>query len=175
MTGDKATSIINILGYLIEFMSKITIFFSPYYQDLFLLKWGKNIFFSNIYNLTTKLGSPMLIRQKQLESNESEFEGCWGFKNPTLDSSNCTTESRVAPQPYPWPKLSNRLLDSSSVAKVTFSCSRAVFEGLTQVNPALSLYFKPCESFNSRIIYNLYYFFCTLLELLFKTFLRLAN
>jgi hypothetical protein len=54
---------------------------------------------------------------------------CWTLKNRsratslnmnlgprTPDSSNCTTESWVAPQPYPWPKLSNRLLDSSSVA-----------------------------------------------------------
>jgi hypothetical protein len=64
------------------------------------------------------LGSPVLHPPKQLESNESEFEGCWGAKNPTPDSSNCTTESRVAPQPYPWPKLSNRLLDSSSVPKM---------------------------------------------------------
>jgi hypothetical protein len=49
-----------------------------------------------------------------VKSNESEFEGCWGAKNPTPD---CTTESRAAPQPYPWPKLYNRLFDSSSVAK----------------------------------------------------------
>jgi hypothetical protein len=30
-------------------------------------------------------------------------------------------------------------------------CSRAVLEGATQVNPDLSLYYKPCVSFNSRI------------------------
>jgi hypothetical protein len=72
----------------------------------------------------------------------------------------------VAPQPYPWAKLSNRLLDSSSVAKwrqslrldpwppnnpqIQTRCSRAVFECTTQVNPASSSYFRPCDSFNSK-------------------------
>jgi hypothetical protein len=34
---------------------------------------------------TTKLSSPVLIPKKQLESNESEFEGFGGAKNPTPD------------------------------------------------------------------------------------------
>jgi hypothetical protein len=41
-------------------------------------------------------GSPVLFPKKQLESNESEFEGCWGAKNPTPDElhdrvSGCTS------------------------------------------------------------------------------------
>jgi hypothetical protein len=44
------------------------------------------------YNIET-VGSPVLYPRRQLESNESEFEGCWGAKNPTPD---CTTGSRVA-------------------------------------------------------------------------------
>jgi hypothetical protein len=31
--------------------------------------------------------------------------------------------------------------------------SRAVLEGAKQVNPVSSLYYKPCESFNSRIFF----------------------
>jgi hypothetical protein len=102
-----------------------------FFLELNTTKKSKNYFKEQIYcslfktahdltmidNITKNLGSPVLIPQKQLESNEFEFEGCWGAKNLTPDWSNCTSESRVAPQPYPWPKLSNHLLDSSSVTK----------------------------------------------------------
>jgi hypothetical protein len=35
--------------------------------------------------------------------------------------------------------------------QIQIRCSRGVFVGSTQVNPASSFCFKPCESFNSRI------------------------
>jgi hypothetical protein len=54
-----------------------------------------------VYNIKEKLGSYVWIPQKQLESNESEFEGCWGAKIPTSDElhvrvSGCTSTLLMA-------------------------------------------------------------------------------
>jgi RAD54-like protein 2 len=75
-----------------------------------------------LYN--DEAGFTCVEASKTARELESEFEGSLGTKNPTPDSSNCTTESWVAPQPYPWPKLSNHLLHSSSVGKCYFTVCR---------------------------------------------------
>jgi hypothetical protein len=43
------------------------------------------------------LGSPVWIHQKQLESKESDFEGCWGPKHRTLSFVLFCDTPRVSP------------------------------------------------------------------------------
>jgi hypothetical protein len=40
---------------------------------------------NKILNRNIELGSPVQNPQRQPESNESAFEGCWGAENPTPD------------------------------------------------------------------------------------------
>jgi hypothetical protein len=98
-------------------------------------------------NTTTKLGSPVLHPPKHGWATSLNLRVVGG---PSIQPRLVELHDRVSGCTSTLPMAKA----FESLTRFIFSCSRAVLEGAIQVNPVSSLYYKPSESFNSKIDNN---------------------